>query len=54
MSQQLPAATPDGTGRVHSRISTVATISLSATGSKKAPKAEVTFYGGGKGKEERK
>ena len=38
MSQVLPAKYPDGTGSVHSRISTVATMSLSATGSRKAPK----------------
>lgn len=39
----LPASRPGGRGRVLSRIMTVATISLSATGSKKAPKADEAF-----------
>ena len=39
-SQALPAKGPARIGRVLRRISTVDTISLSATGSRKAPNAE--------------
>ena len=38
MSQALPARCPAPMGLVHNRIRTLATISLSATGSRKAPK----------------
>ena len=39
MSHVFPTRCPAATGLVHSRINTVATINLSATGSKNAPKA---------------
>lgn len=42
-SQVLPAQGPPFSGSVASRISTVATINLSATGSRNAPNAEVVF-----------
>jgi hypothetical protein len=38
-----PASGPAAKGRVHMRMSTAATMSLSATGSRKAPKAEDAF-----------
>ena len=44
-SHVLPANQPEGTGSVHSRMSTVATISLSATGSRKAPKGVLASCG---------
>ena len=43
MSHSLPARGPAAMGCVHSRMSTAATMSLSATGSRKAPKAEYAF-----------
>lgn len=39
----FPASDPTGTGSVLRRMRVVATMSLSATGSKKAPKAEEAF-----------
>jgi hypothetical protein len=44
ISQVFPAHGPEGSGLVHNKIITVATISLSATGSRKAPNADVTPY----------
>ena len=41
--QALPCKGPHGRGCELSRIKTAATISLSATGSRKAPKAEISF-----------
>jgi hypothetical protein len=44
-SHVLPIKGPAGTAAVLKRIIAVATINLSATGSRKAPKAEVMFCG---------
>ena len=41
--QALPCRGPHGRGCELSRIRTAATMSLSATGSRKAPKAEIRF-----------
>lgn len=46
MSQSLPLSTPIGSGCVLTRISTAATMSLSATGSRKAPNSECRFCRG--------
>ena len=46
-NQVFPAKGPAGTACVESSTRTVATISLSATGSRKAPKADTTFCDSG-------
>jgi len=48
-SQSTPASGPEGMGCVLSSTSSVDTMSLSATGSKKAPNCEVEFCGDGNG-----